>query len=197
MPRCNLCNNFERKPRDYRVAFDFSPQELEDSVAAGCLVCSLLHDGASHFSSKIGGLSRELRIHVWGGNIEGGGNVEMEIYCSGALRLALEFFFASNSESPIRGMKTLPTISGNTASEESMAWVRRLLDNCIKSHSGCSQQHVPNLPTRVLEIGSDDVKPTFRLLCSPSTKARYACLSHCWGNSRAIVTEKATLETYT
>jgi hypothetical protein len=197
MPRCNLCNNFERKPRDYRVAFDFSPQELEDSVAAGCLVCSLLHDGAAHFSSKIGGLSRELRIHVWGGNIEGGGNVEMEIYCSGALKLALEFFFASNSESPIRGMKTLPTISGNTASEESMAWVRRLLDNCIKSHSSCSQQHVPNLPTRVLEIGSDDTKPTFRLLCSPSTKARYACLSHCWGNSRAIVTEKATLETYT
>ncbi|ORY03404.1 heterokaryon incompatibility protein-domain-containing protein, partial [Clohesyomyces aquaticus] len=196
MVRCPLCNNFERKPRDYRVAFDLSAQELNTSAAAGCLICSILHDGVTHFSPKIGGLTDEHRIYVWGSSVEGGGSIEMEIYASGTLKMALEFFLASNSASPIRGMKTLPTIPGDTASEESMAWVRKLLENCAKFHESCSLDEASNIPTRVLEIGPEEEEPAIKLLCSPNMKARYACLSHCWGDSRAIVTEKETLESH-
>jgi hypothetical protein len=54
MPRCNLCNDFQRSPRQFRLAFDFKYAEIVRSAQRGCLVCSLLLEGMRCFEPSLG-----------------------------------------------------------------------------------------------------------------------------------------------
>ncbi|KAF2658117.1 HET-domain-containing protein [Lophiostoma macrostomum CBS 122681] len=196
MPRCALCNNLERRPRDYRVALDFEPSQLDISAKAGCFVCALLRDGIVHFGSSIGGLTPGHHIHIWGSDIDGGGSLEAEIYANGDLKLALEFFLAEKAGSAVCGMKTLPTVPGDTSSVESLQWASNLLRRCTSGHASCNWAGSPKLPTRILHIGESGRESRIRLMKGSGIVGRYACLSHCWGTSRAMVTEKETLQAH-
>jgi hypothetical protein len=56
-------------------------------------------------------------------------------------------------------------------------------------------EHLSQLPTRVLDIQCPDGSPQLRLY-EPATGARgqYITLSHCWGKSELLTTKKETLE---
>lgn len=53
------------------------------------------------------------------------------------------------------------------------------ITQCGKSHRRCTVTQAPSLPKRVLELCAD----TVRIREYPPSRARYACLSHCWGAS--------------
>ena len=58
---------------------------------------------------------------------------------------------------------------------------------CDSKHSCFQSPSERQLPTRVLDLSSDSSnKALVRLLVTSSERARYACLSHCWGKSPAM-----------
>ena len=50
------------------------------------------------------------------------------------------------------------------------------------------------LPSRVLEVSSQDDTPTLRLLQSKGLIGRYTALSHCWGAHSGLITCKSSLQ---
>jgi hypothetical protein len=69
------------------------------------------------------------------------------------------------------------------------AWLR----DCVTNHQGtCFNNDESRLPNRVLAIGA--ASSEIRLVETNNSQGRYACLSHCWGDSQLLTTTKATLE---
>lgn len=74
-----------------------------------------------------------------------------------------------------------------------MSRVRTWLDRCSSEHSMWTNTTPRAMPTRVIKIvGPEDV----RLHKSGHQKARYVCLSHCWGNGPVIKTTKQNLSSF-
>ncbi|PKK54203.1 hypothetical protein CI102_1010 [Trichoderma harzianum] len=68
---------------------------------------------------------------------------------------------------------------------------RRWLQEC-RTHEACLMNKVPELPTRVVDIGLPDDKSVPRVFISQGAKADYIALSHCWGGRIAsVLTSKA------
>jgi hypothetical protein len=59
-------------------------------------------------------------------------------------------------------------------------------EDCHHTHPTCSKDAPPKLPTRVLELSEGCTR--LRLVLAHERKARYAALSHCWGNARSLIT---------
>jgi hypothetical protein len=198
MPRCRLCNDFKRSVRQFRLAFDCSQKELIQSSNGGCIICSLLLEGIRHFEPRLGVSQDHDRIYVWGGDVDGGGAVEMEVFSDGALRIRLEFFSTKGKTSVLQGARMLPTIPGDTRAPASMEWARQRLQDCVDSHASCDQESIPELPTRVLDLRPDaDDMMNVRLLRTQGLNARYACLSHRWSKPAALTTVKSNYVSHT
>ncbi|KAM7219236.1 Heterokaryon incompatibility protein (HET) domain containing protein [Rhypophila decipiens] len=69
------------------------------------------------------------------------------------------------------------------------------LNTCLKEHEKCGPGPVSNLPTRVLDVGLVASDP-IRLHTSRGEKARYICLSYCWGGAQFIKTTNETLKSH-
>jgi hypothetical protein len=80
-----------------------------------------------------------------------------------------------------------------TSSPEVFSQIHQWLDQCTTTHSFCGSGAETPLPTRVLDLAPTPTNSgsptTVRLLEPPASfRAKYACLSHCWGGT---VTDKA------
>jgi hypothetical protein len=198
MPKCRLCNDFQRSARQFRLAFDCSQKELIQSANGRCIICSFLLEGLQHFEPKLEALQGHDRIHIWGGNIDGGGAVEMEVFSGGALRLRLEFFNTKGKTSVLQGARMLPTIPGDTRAPASIEWARQRLQECVDSHASCGQESIPELPTRVLDLRPDaDDMMNVKLIRTQGLDARYACLNHRWSRPAALETLKSNYVAHT
>jgi len=88
----------------------------------------------------------------------------------------------------------LQPISGDTSSDRCQDQVRRWIKECDAKHRKCLPGHRSDLPKRVLDIGSDGSNNPIRLHEStPGEKAKYVCLSHCWGKHVPLTTTPSTL----
>lgn len=90
-------------------------------------------------------------------------------------------------------------IPGDTSSFESLQQVLRLLQDCSENHKICCKfiQSAPDLPTRLLEVcSSGPSAENVRLLETNGQTRLYIALSHCWGKSQMLKTEKSTLAQY-
>ncbi|KXX75294.1 hypothetical protein MMYC01_208669 [Madurella mycetomatis] len=74
----------------------------------------------------------------------------------------------------------------------------RAVDRCNSSHPRCRLgvdgsplDEPPELPTRVIDVGSTEQRP--RLVISQARKANYVTLSHCWGSQRWVATTTESL----
>ena len=56
-----------------------------------------------------------------------------------------------------------------------------LLKDCVTNHEDCPRITATPLPTRVLDIGTQDLGLDIRLFESQGASARYAALTYCWG----------------
>jgi hypothetical protein len=84
---------------------------------------------------------------------------------------------------------------GNTASTQSIEFASMSIRHCLLEHPSCRTNSDGHLPTRVLDIrqrGEDEIK----LRPGRGEKAKYACLSHCWGSKRSIITTKANMASH-
>ncbi|AEO56953.1 hypothetical protein MYCTH_2109422 [Thermothelomyces thermophilus ATCC 42464] len=70
---------------------------------------------------------------------------------------------------------------------------RLRLDQCLKRHAGCSPSADSLLPTRVLDLDSADPN-SISLRESQAERARYICLSYCWGRSEFLKTTRESPE---
>lgn len=72
-------------------------------------------------------------------------------------------------------------------------YARVSLEACQRSHEGCRRDDRPELPTRVVYVGSKD--RSVRLYHSkPSERDDYVALSYCWGKSQPLTTTRENLQ---
>ncbi|PQE20233.1 heterokaryon incompatibility protein [Rutstroemia sp. NJR-2017a BBW] len=67
------------------------------------------------------------------------------------------------------------------------------VNNCNTAHSACKRE-VPQLPTRVIDIGRPDFDGPAKLITTHGIKAYYTALSHCWGSLQPLTTTLDTLQ---
>lgn len=84
-------------------------------------------------------------------------------------------------------------VSELTWSRERQDRVRQLLANCARSHAKCAYKPL-SLPTRVIDVGSEDEEPRLHVPRSDEQPAEYTTLSHCWGGSRPIETNTKNVQ---
>lgn len=79
------------------------------------------------------------------------------------------------------------------ASEDTFRLIKSWLDTCVFHHPGCSSPIIPNMPTRVIDVGIRGGQQD-PILFTPPTGFRdsYIALSYCWGNpsSRFVLTKE-------
>ena len=69
---------------------------------------------------------------------------------------------------------------------------KKWLSGCIASHAHCRRSGVPQLPTRVIEVGTTHGETKLRIT-RRGERGEYVALSHCWGGSNPATTTSATL----
>ncbi|KAL6817473.1 HET domain-containing protein [Trichoderma camerunense] len=93
---------------------------------------------------------------------------------------------------PDRGLtvfeRTVP--SGNTASDEAFQKATNWFRECNDTHEDCSATEIPEMPDRVLDIAAEDTASGVKLVQTNGRKARYACLSHRWGEETSQATKQ-------
>ncbi|EHK16176.1 uncharacterized protein TRIVIDRAFT_163740, partial [Trichoderma virens Gv29-8] len=93
---------------------------------------------------------------------------------------------------PDRGLtvfeRTVP--SGNTASNEAFQKATKWFRECNDTHEDCSAGEIPEMPDRVLDIAAEDTTSGIKLVKTNGKKARYACLSHRWGEETSQATRQ-------
>ena len=71
---------------------------------------------------------------------------------------------------------------------------KRWLQQCITSHSMCSDSVSSPLPTRIIDVGcNESSEDPFLFVPETNVKGRYAALSYCWGNYKGPVLTMANL----
>jgi hypothetical protein len=66
------------------------------------------------------------------------------------------------------------------------------LHECQTSHITCQLKDLPQLPTRVIDVGQDDLDVP-RIVTSHGVKASYVALSHCWGGNIPLLLTTETI----
>jgi len=73
--------------------------------------------------------------------------------------------------------------------------IRGWIDECVETHSNCPSDTQSELPTRVIDVGSDVSPP--KLHIANGQVAKYIALSHCWGDAlKSSQTIKTTHNTF-
>lgn len=77
------------------------------------------------------------------------------------------------------------------ASERSLELIQEWIDDCNDNHEHCRQTDLPQLPTRVLDLGEDELE--LRLFVTEAAYGRYATFSHRWGGE---IPRRTTLDCF-
>ena len=70
------------------------------------------------------------------------------------------------------------------------------IEECLATHSICSQALESDLPTRLIDVGPPDGSNEPRLVVTKGQQGQYVTLSHCWGTSKPAVTDPVTFNRY-
>ncbi|GAB7362985.1 hypothetical protein MBLNU230_g3280t1 [Neophaeotheca triangularis] len=91
----------------------------------------------------------------------------------------------------IHGDVPLQRVSSWTvAKEQALSW----LQDCTKIHTKCRTHEDCILPTRVIHVGASESE--VRLIESNGRVGKYACLSHCWGQTPSIKLLKSNRQAF-
>ena len=85
-----------------------------------------------------------------------------------------------------RDVPSAKLIIGDSTSGESLKLGSKWLDQCSQSHEICNLNENMPLPSRILDLKGPEGSP-IKLHITKCESAKYACLSHCWGNSKSLV----------
>ena len=115
------------------------------------------------------------------------------------------FITGAQGKSGPKGLPRFPKIPGDTSSEASLEWVKKMMSGCQKAHPQCgggssssssSVSESSFLPTRLICVTplNDDGDVVLRDKVDVPAESRYTALSHCWGTKLPdCLTTKQTL----
>ena len=91
-----------------------------------------------------------------------------------------------------------PHRSTDSSSVECLAQAKNWWQHCSLKHTECAHSpdpslEQPDLPTRLIAVGSETKEP-YLYETKPNEKGMYAALSYCWGLSRTFTTTLSTLD---
>ncbi|CAO2655697.1 Nn.00g045000.m01.CDS01 [Neocucurbitaria sp. VM-36] len=180
MTRSALCNDqIKRDEDDARLAFDFTPEELQRSAFdEGCDSCLMILEGLRQSETPDWSLQRDIRrvyARCQYKRLNFQETLRLEVYfMDDRPKLELEFYSLQPHAHETQAWKAIlprPSVSGHPLS------VRAL-----------------ELPKRVLYIsGDDDNNIKARLVQDGDQRSDYVALSHCWGTEQTCTTTKITL----
>ena len=167
-------------------------------LVSGCRGCFKLH-GLSESSIRHASLHFLYPLHI-----EDVDDADTEKHLMFRLadgrRFEVELFATEGDDCPIPVswdyMPTSKRTSPRTDSAMALTIIKGWISGCIVDHctpeSLCDTPEHPDLPTRVVDVGLDD--GIVKLVETKGKKAKYICLSHCWGLEQIITTTKSTCE---
>jgi hypothetical protein len=85
-------------------------------------------------------------------------------------------------------------VDGNTSATSNFAIARAWLANCKATHPHCLATIIPELPTRVIDVGLAGTH--LKIHHSEGERAEYVALSHCWGGPITPLLTKETSEAF-
>ncbi|KAL1389282.1 heterokaryon incompatibility protein-domain-containing protein [Phyllosticta capitalensis] len=96
---------------------------------------------------------------------------------------SMEIFVHPGSSSPWPSVQEAHLIPQNTASEASLAWAKRSLQDCLEFHDCCNIPKKDKLfPKRLVDVIDSRMNGSVRLIQTFGRERSYLCLSHCWGD---------------
>jgi hypothetical protein len=103
------------------------------------------------------------------------------------------------SDSILREIVSNPCFSdGTTDSDDAFQMMAAWMKLCITRHPNCStMRSIPQLPTRIIDVGLDDSEADPFLFISQGYQAQYITLSYTWGHSLSCTTTLNSLESWT
>lgn len=117
--------------------------------------------------------------------------------------LKLEFFTDQAVQSPFSAISQGTHIIEHPLQEPGLSTIRRMIRDCVSTHSRCQLNQPTTLPRRVLDVMLEDGSKVVRLRDSFSDqkqdygRGEYCTLSHCWGSGTSIPkTTFSTLNAY-
>ena len=72
------------------------------------------------------------------------------------------------------------------------SWIRE----CVEVHEECRHPQESQLPPRIIDVGQADGSEMPRLVLCDGGVGDFATLSHCWGDSKPMVTDSTTFEAH-
>ncbi|KAK0101141.1 hypothetical protein ONS95_012877 [Cadophora gregata] len=102
------------------------------------------------------------------------------------------FELCPDHDDPLSAIFTARSIDCSSDSENCLGLLDRWIKSCQAEHPECiwSKDHI--LPTRVIDVGSEDNDPF--LFESNGAKGEWLTLSHCWGGSAPLQTTSHSLQ---
>ncbi|KAK4450997.1 hypothetical protein QBC34DRAFT_459422 [Podospora aff. communis PSN243] len=211
---CSVCNGFRPRARMLWVDFTCDMETLSAIISQGCRICASIQEGISYFEKFVGGASNISIFNVRGAKWQQGYNGPMDVVIcpkNGEPPLSLEFFAGRDSGGATttvfsNGQRIRSRIPTDTSHEDSFQWASRVIQSCVDTHRTCNISPKREYPTRILDLGLDSnshdgmsvrlIKIEASAPARTPPLSRYACLSHRWGQSRSLKTEKHTLESH-
>ena len=174
-------HNVPRSGWDTLVNAKFTNRELEKSAATGNLCCTVLLSILRHTQHALGFSDSGISLRCSNNYIS-----TVSIFDDVLRAFAWKVFIPSKN--PSDGMldclaRTPPSMS--TSSVQALNWANNQIHQCLKSHPRCqdSQAKEPFIPTRLVSIApGPDNRVMLRCRNEVPPTARYAALSHCWGD---------------
>lgn len=86
-------------------------------------------------------------------------------------------------------------VSRPVSSQASVDRCKQWIDHCSARHSQCSTTENRPLPTRLIDVGSEDQDPKL-IVTSKKARGQYVALSHCWGTSKPPATTQESYDKF-
>lgn len=165
---------------------NFSFRDIKASAQSGCALCCAIHDTVATYVNVTGLTSSSSNMSAYAGTSG------VQISCDGTW---WELF---SEQDDLRKSKTVPlarNISGYTGSDKSFERASQWLKDCLSKHRTLCvwPMHNLKLPNRVLDLSLLTSNGKVVLSERSTDTSLYACLSHCWGKNRPLVTTSETL----
>ncbi|KAL6888003.1 heterokaryon incompatibility domain-containing protein [Trichoderma evansii] len=195
MSNCEVCNDLKQKRSGLRLAIEFTPNELENSVRAQkCQFCPIMLQGIRLMQDETWSFATDTSIV--NGYAFSGDTLFLEIYfLKKKPRLVIEFFrdIAYPDPKLWKAFWPRPSPNGHPLSKHAIEWVKTKMEECSNDHI-CHSSELSPLPDRVLSLkASPEGNITIRVTEPETTLGKYATLSHRWNLNHNFITTRANL----
>lgn len=185
----------------------FTWEEMQCS-ATSCYSCNILISGCRGCFSQRGieesdivyGILRFYYPTTLDNAVKQEASKDLIFLMKGGRRFEVQLFCTEDDDCPIPDSWDYIPVSRRTSprtdSDMAIVTIKGWISSCIVTHYTpecfCDSPDNPPLPTRVVDVGLDDDSVK---LIEPkgAVRAKYICLSHCWGLAQIITTTKSTL----